>query len=136
LKEILFETFFDPWRNTMKKKTPKKEKVSGAPASPAEKPSSPKVKQNKAKRYVRVDYPIEGETITSQTYSFRISASPTERVEVSIDDRGWLPCRLSVGYWWYDWSDFGAGPHSLLARILSEGKRHRTSKPRQFAVLA
>jgi hypothetical protein len=120
----------------MKKKALKNEEVSGVPASLAAKRPGPKVKQTKAKRYVRVDHPLEGEIIASQTYSFRISASPTERVEVSIDDRDWLPCRLSVGYWWYDWSDFGAGHHSLLARIPSEGKRHLTSKARQFAVHA
>jgi hypothetical protein len=135
LKETRFETFFDPWRNIMKKKSPKTEAVSRAPDSPAAGPPHPKVKQSGQKRYVRIDYPMEGELVTSRTYSFRISASPTDRVEVSIDDQEWLPCRMSVGYWWYDWSVFGQGPHSLLARIPSESRRNLTSKPRQFAVV-
>jgi hypothetical protein len=130
----LFETLFESWRNTMKKRIPKGGKVPRSPASPSAKPPSQKVKQIRERRFVRVDYPTEGETITSQTYSFRISASQTDRVEVSIDHREWSPCRPSVGYWWYDWSDFGAGPHSLLARILSEGKRNLKSKPREFTV--
>jgi len=120
----------------MKKRNPKSEEVSHAAASSTAKPPRRKAKPNKQKRYVLVDYPMEGDMITSQIYSFRISASPTERVEISIDDREWLPCRHSVGYWWYDWSGFSAGPHSLLARIPSSvGKRNLESKPRQFTVL-
>ena len=120
----------------MKKRNPKSGEVSQATASSTAKSPRRKAKPNKQKRYVLVDYPMEGEVITGQIYSFRISASPTERVEISIDDQEWLPCRHSVGYWWYDWSGFSAGPHSLLARISSSaGKRNLASKPRQFTVL-
>ena len=55
--------------------------------------------------------------------------------EISIDDEEWLPCRQSVGYWWYDWSHFTVGHHSLQARIPSAGTRELKSKPRQFTVL-
>ena len=120
----------------MKKRNPKKEKIPQAPVTPAVKPPRRNVKAAQQKRYVRVDYPTEGETIASETYAFRVSASATERVEISIDNGEWLPCRPSVGYWWYDWSHFNAGPHSLQARIPPAGTRELKSKPRQFTVLA
>jgi hypothetical protein len=135
LKEIYWEAFFDLWRKTMKKRNPKREEIPQAPVTPALKTPRRKVKPAQQKRYVQVDYPMEGEMIASQTYSFRISASPTERVEISIDNQEWLPCRLSVGYWWHEWCHFSAGPHSLRARIPSAGNRDLKSKPRQFTVL-
>jgi hypothetical protein len=134
LKEFCCEAFFDLWRNNMKKRNPKKEENLKDPIAAAPKPTKRKVKPPKQKRYVQVDYPMEGETIASHTYAFRISASPTERVEISIDDEEWVPCRQSVGYWWYDWFHFSAGPHSLRARIPSGGTRDLKSKRRQFTV--
>jgi hypothetical protein len=135
LKKLCFPTLFDLWRNDMKKGSSKTEKVPQAPVTPALKPSRRKVKTAQQKRYVRVDYPMEGDVIASETYTFRISASPTERIEISIDNGEWLPCRPSVGYWWYDWLDFSAGPHSLRARIPPAGNRDLKSKPRQFTAL-
>ena len=119
----------------MKKRNPKREEASQAPVLTTLKSPRRKVTPAKQKRYVQVDYPMEGEMIASHFYSFRISASPTERVEISIDDEEWLPCRQSVGYWWYDWSHLTVGLHSLQARILSAGTRELKSKPRQFTVL-
>jgi len=119
----------------MKKRNPKREEVPQAPVLTAAKPPRRKAKPAKQKRYVRVDYPMEGEMITYRTYTFRLSARPAERVEISIDGEEWLPCRQSVGYWWYDWCHFSAGLHSLQARIASAGNRELKSKPRQFIVL-
>lgn len=119
----------------MKKRIPKKEEAPQAPVLTPAKPPRRKVTPAKQKRYVQVDYPMEGEMIASHTYTFRISASPTERVEISIDDEEWHPCRQSVGYWWYDWSHFTVGLHSSQARIPSAGTRELKSKPRQFSVL-
>jgi hypothetical protein len=119
----------------MKKRNPKREEAPQAPVLTPAKPPRRKVTPAKQKRYVQVDYPMEGEMIASHTYTFRISASPTERVEISIDDEEWHPCRQSVGYWWYDWSHFTVGLHSLQARIPSAGTRELKSKPRQFSVL-
>jgi len=86
-------------------------------------------------RQVVIDFPVEGEIVTSPAYACRIGVSPTDRVEVSIDGKEWLPCRESVGYWWYDWSGYNAGPHTLQARIPSTGKRFIKSSLRQFTVL-
>jgi hypothetical protein len=119
----------------MKKRNPKREEARQAPVLTAAKPPRRKLKSIKQKRYVQVDYPMEGEMISYRTYTFRISANPTERVEISIDGEEWLPCRQSVGYWWYDWCHFSAGLHSLQARIPSAGIRELKSKPRQFTVL-
>ena len=118
----------------MKKRNPKKTENLQASTSPASKARKRAVKPAQQRRYVQVDYPMEGEVIGHRAYTFRVSASPAERVEICIDDQEWLPCRPSVGYWWYDWRHFGTGPHSLRARILSGGKRDLKSKPRQFAV--
>ena len=116
----------------MKKRNPKKTEGLQATISPAPKAPKQKAKSARPRRYVRVDYPMEGENIMSEFYTFRISASPTDRVEISIDHGEWLPCRPSVGYWWFDWSHFSAGPHSLQARIPPEGSRDLKSRPHQF----
>ncbi|MBK8576141.1 MAG: hypothetical protein IPN90_10880 [Elusimicrobia bacterium] len=84
--------------------------------------------------YVGVDFPQVGEILTSGQYSIRVSTSATEGVEISIDGKEWEPCRESVGFWWFDWSGFGAGVHTVVARILV-GKRFMKSKPRSFTAI-
>ncbi len=86
------------------------------------------------KNYVGVDFPQVGEILTSPHYVVRISTSATEGVSVSIDGKEWQPCRESVGFWWYDWSGFSAGVHTVVARI-SVGKRIMKSKPRTFTAI-
>ncbi len=85
-------------------------------------------------QYVGVDYPQVGEILTSPQYAIRISTSATEGVDISIDGKEWQPCRESVGFWWYDWSGFGAGVHTVVARIAA-GKRSLKSKPRSFTAI-
>jgi hypothetical protein len=87
------------------------------------------------KKVAVIEYPRHNETITSKDYTFRIVAMPgVEKVEVSIDEAGWQPCRQSGDSWWYDWSGFGSGEHELVARLqLSDGHFH-TSERRFFAV--
>jgi hypothetical protein len=86
------------------------------------------------KHYVGLDYPQVGEILTSPHYAIRVSTSATEGVSISIDGKEWQPCRESVGFWWYDWSGFSAGVHTVVARI-SVGKRFLKSKPRTFTAL-
>ena len=86
------------------------------------------------KHYVTVDYPQEGEIVTSGHYSFRLSTSALDKVEVSIDGKEWEPCRECVGFWWYDWSGYGAGVHTIVSRITA-GKRAMKSKARSFTVI-
>ncbi len=88
-----------------------------------------------SKNYAVIDYPLEGEIITSAWYSVRIGASQTDRVEVSFDGKAWQPCRQSNGFWWYDWSGYGSGAHSVSARVFVNGKPPLKSKARQFTVL-
>lgn len=64
---------------------------------------------------IAVEYPQEGEIITSPSYTFRIDAS-APRVEIAIDGGGWSPCRRSDDYWWFDWSDYESGPHQAVVR--------------------
>ena len=86
------------------------------------------------KHYVGLDFPQVGEILTSPQYSIRVSTSATQGVSISIDGKEWKPCRESVGFWWYDWSGFSAGVHTVVARI-SVGKRFLKSKPRTFTAL-
>lgn len=87
------------------------------------------------KKAAVIEYPRHNETITSKDYTFRITAIPgVRKVEVSIDEAGWQPCRQSGDSWWYDWSGFGSGEHELVARLqLSDGHFHTTER-RFFAV--
>ncbi|MBI4397118.1 MAG: hypothetical protein HY548_08490 [Elusimicrobia bacterium] len=130
-----------------KKSTAQETARSASPTAekPAEKTAKAKPTLKEPKQYVVIDYPVEGEIITSQRYTLRFGASPipqtgtvpggADKVEVSIDGRDWQPARESAGYWWFDWSGYSAGPHTIEARIPTGGKRYAKSKPRQFTVL-
>jgi hypothetical protein len=83
---------------------------------------------------VSVDFPKTGERVVSREYAIRISAAAGSVVEASIDDDAWLPCRRAVGYWWRDWSGYGAGPHSVLARVTIHRGRRTLSGRRNFVV--
>lgn len=82
------------------------------------------------KKAAVIEYPRHNETITSKDYTFRIAALPgVTKVEVSIDEAGWQPCRQSGGSWWYDWSGFGSGEHEIVVRLqLSDGHCHTTER--------
>ena len=98
--------------------------------------SRPAGKTPAKKESITIDYPLEGEIITSSCYALRITTKSSSGVEVSIDGKEWLPCRESVGFWWFDWSGYNAGPHNVVARILlPSGKRGSKSSPRQLTVL-
>src|SRR5438270_5168402 len=82
-----------------------------------------------------VDFPQEGERISSSHYTFRIRAPlNAEKVEVCIDGSPWQLCRYSASFWWYDWSGYSAGEHELVARILPFDSRNHLLKTRRFVV--
>ncbi|GEM_PF-3899453 len=91
-------------------------------------------KSKKEENYVVIDYPKEGEIITSPNYTIRIGASEGNTVEVSIDAAGsWNVCRLAEGYWWYDWANYSPGFHLVKARMVdSKGKVIKESISRGF----
>lgn len=82
-----------------------------------------------------VDYPQQGERVTSPQYTLRLSAPQNAKsVQVAIDDGPWQYCRQSNGYWWYDWSGYQDGEHEIVARVeTSEGARV-SSEPHEFFV--
>lgn len=100
----------------------------------AERPANAAPAAKSARAYVVIDYPLEGEIVTSAAYTVRLGAGGAERVEVSFDGKEWQPARESVGYWWYDWTGYGAGAHTVVARAYA-GKRAVKSKPRSLTVL-
>ena len=63
---------------------------------------------------IAVEYPREGELITSSRYTFHIDGSA--RVEIAIDGDDWRPCRRSDGYWCFDWSGYDSGRHQAIVR--------------------
>jgi hypothetical protein len=82
---------------------------------------------------VSVECPGEGDAIARPSYTFKISATyGVDGVEVSIDQGEWLPCRESLGFWWYDWSGFDAGEHELTARSSLANGMTTNSAPRLF----
>lgn len=83
----------------------------------------------------KVDYPREGENISSHHYTFRIGIPvEAERVEISINGSPWQPCRPAVGYWWYDWSGYEPGSHQAAIRALTPDGREEVSEARSFSV--
>jgi len=67
--------------------------------------------------YIWIDFPTQSENLRAPTYVIRLGAGGTDLVEISIDKSPWLPCRLTSGYWWYDWSGIARGKHKLAARM-------------------
>ena len=82
-----------------------------------------------------IEYPQQGESVVSPTYTMRVAApAAVEALDLSIDQGPWLPCRKDVGYWWYDWSDYADGQHEIIARVRGHNGRWRMSAPREFLV--
>ncbi len=118
-----------------KKSSVRKKRPAAAKPAPVEK--TPVLKEPieaVGKNYVVVDYPQEGEILTSPSYTLRVSTSAVENVHISVDGRDFQPMRESVGFWWYDWANYGAGAHTLVARI-QVGKRFQKSKARSFTAI-
>jgi hypothetical protein len=103
-------------------------------ASPAKTEARSPSPEALGKNYIGIDFPQVGEILTSGHYALRVSTSATEGVEVSIDGKEWQPCRECVGFWWLDWSGYGSGVHTVVARI-TVGKRTLKSKPRSFTAI-
>jgi hypothetical protein len=87
------------------------------------------------REYVEIDYPTNMETITSRYYGIRIGTSPCDRVDISIDDQPWQTCRHSVGYWWYDWTNYTPGTHQMVARLSTRTGEYLISKRRRCRVI-
>jgi hypothetical protein len=67
--------------------------------------------------FIWIDFPIQNEVLRAPTYVIRLGVGGTDLVEISIDKSPWLPCRLTSGYWWYDWATIARGKHTLVARM-------------------
>ena len=84
---------------------------------------------------MRVECPGEGEAISRPYYTLQITAMLGGGVDVSIDQGDWLPCREALGFWWFDWSGFDAGPHELTVRTRVGEGLALVSGPRRFTAL-
>ncbi|MDD5209131.1 MAG: hypothetical protein PHV36_07075 [Elusimicrobiales bacterium] len=88
------------------------------------------IKEHKSKKVITVaevfvNYPQQKECITGSEYAFRIEAGTAGRVEISIDNKEWQPCRRAGGYWWYDWSGYLPGNHVATARCQTQDDGHK-----------
>jgi len=95
----------------------------------------PVVKTNEVRAVL--DHPQQGEKITAPRYTFRIGAvGAIERVELSLNEGPWQPCRNSVGYWWYDWADYAAGRYQAVVKAQAKDGQTFTSEPHKFQVVS
>lgn len=84
---------------------------------------------------VWVEYPKQNEVIGKPTYTIQVAAVPEAmRVDVCIDQGDWQPCRESLGLWWFDWADYDAGEHEVVARIHKDKVGIVRCEPREFFV--
>lgn len=84
---------------------------------------------------VVLDHPQQGEKIASPDYTLRVgTVGDVERVEISIDQGPWLPCRYSVGYWWHDWTGYPAGRHQAEAKAWARDGKVYAAGPVKFQV--
>jgi len=80
--------------------------------------------------YIWIDFPTQSETLRSPAYNVRLGVGGADLVEISIDKSPWLPCRLTSGYWWYDWTNIAPGKHTLVARMRTSDNRWYKTPPR------
>jgi hypothetical protein len=84
---------------------------------------------------LEIDYPAHDEAISSDHYTFRVSATVALiEAEVSIDRGPWRACRHACGLWWLDWSDCAPGAHQIAARGTAQDGRILNSTLRRFSV--
>jgi hypothetical protein len=80
--------------------------------------------------FIWIDFPAQNETLQGPDYHVRLGVGGADLVEISIDKSPWLPCRLTSGYWWYDWSNIAPGKHALVARMRTSDNRWFKTPPR------
>jgi hypothetical protein len=120
-------------RFTAQQKAALKQKLFGM--LPPKRSSAAASAAHPAETAVAVDYPRIGERVVSRDYTIRVSTKTAGGVvEVSIDDEAWLPCREAAGFWWYDWSGYHSGRHTVFVRISPHKGRRILSAPREFVV--
>src|SRR5688500_4716783 len=77
--------------------------------------------------YIWIDHPQQGERLLGPVYVVRLGVGGAEQVEICVDGGVWQPCRLTSGYWWFDWSKIRPGRHTLTARMqTTDGRWFRT----------
>lgn len=82
-----------------------------------------------------IDYPSKDEVVNSSHYTFRMTApEDVSYMEVSIDRGPWLACRCACGFWWFDWTNYQPGVHTLSARAVGRDGEPVNSLPRRFLV--
>jgi len=80
--------------------------------------------------YIWIDFPLQSEILRGPAYNVRLGVGGADLVEISIDKSPWLPCRLTSGYWWYDWSNIAPGKHTLVARMRTAENQWYKTPPR------
>jgi hypothetical protein len=80
--------------------------------------------------FIWIDHPQENERLFHSAYVVRLGVGGAEAVEISVDGSAWQPCRLTSGYWWYDWSDIPRGKHTLTAHMRTAGGQWYRTPPR------
>jgi hypothetical protein len=77
--------------------------------------------------FIWIDHPQERERLLGPVYVIRLGVGGAQQVEISIDGGAWQNCRLTSGYWWFDWSGIQPGKHTLTARMrTTDGRWFRT----------
>ena len=104
-----------------------------APVKPEPMKSAPA--NSEPKSVLTIDYPMEGEIVTSPVYTFRLTALEPKSVEIALNGGAWSGCREMVGNWWFDWSGYQAGAYSLSARMIDKNGKTVKTKTRSFTVL-
>lgn len=80
--------------------------------------------------FIWIDYPISNERLQAPMYAIRLGVGGAEHVAISIDQGPWQNCRLTSGFWWYDWSGITTGKHTLVARMRTQDGRIFRTPPR------
>ena len=82
----------------------------------------------------RIDFPKEGERVSSGHYAVRISAPKGWDVEINTGGTEWWGCRESVGFYWFDWWPAKPGRTNLSVRVKSGKGRWKKVSERACTV--
>lgn len=78
--------------------------------------------------------PEKAEVVAASPYRITLSAAAdVARADVSVNEGPWEACRkVSANVWEYQWSNFGAGFHQVVARFQAEDGAAYKTGPRRF----
>lgn len=82
-------------------------------------------------------FPRDRERIRQPDYTIHLRPDPdTDNMRVDVDNTGFQGARPAGGSWWFDWSGFTLGQHTLTAEAWNQHGQRQVTPPRNVYGIA